>query len=180
MRNSFLVWAGIIQLFCGALLSCRQKPAAVVVITEPIASAKKALCCESNIPKRFASLTTKIINLPEAVNNKSHKGMIWINPGTFMMGADNKQASPDEYPKHKVNISGFWMDATEVTNAEFAQFVKATGYITTAERKPDWNELKKQLPPGTEKPADSDLVAASLVFKAPKQAVELNDYSQWW
>jgi len=180
MRNSFLVRAGVIQLFCIALLSCKQKPTAVVVITEPIASAKKALCCESNIPKRFASLTTRITSLPEVAHNKSHKGMIWINTGTFMMGADNKHASPDEYPKHKVTVSGFWMDITEVTNAEFAQFVKATGYITTAERKPDWNELKKQLPPGTEKPADSDLVAASLVFKSPKQAVELNDYSQWW
>src|SRR5437588_8344993 len=172
MRNLFLIKAAAIQLFCIMLLSCRQKPAAaVVVITEPIVSAKKALCCESNIPKRCTSLTTNTTSLPEVANNKSHKGMIWINTGTFMMGADNKQASPDEYPKHKVTVNGFWMDVTEVTNAEFAQFVNATGYITTAERKPDWNELKKQLPPGTEKPADSDLVAASLVFKAAKQAV---------
>jgi len=181
MRDSNLLkMLAVVPLLCISLLSCKQKPTAVVVITEPIVSAKKALCCESNIPKRFASLTTKITSLPEVANNKSHKGMIWINTGTFMMGADNKQASPDEYPKHKVTVNGFWMDVTEVTNAEFAQFVKATGYITTAERKPDWNELKKQLPPGTEKPADSDLVAASLVFKAPKRAVELNDYSQWW
>jgi formylglycine-generating enzyme required for sulfatase activity len=181
MRNSNLLRKlAVVQLLCISLLSCKQKPTAVIVITEPVASAKKALCCESNIPKRFASLTTKITSLPEVSNAKTHKGMIWINTGTFIMGADNKQASPDEYPKHKVTVSGFWMDVTEVTNAEFAQFVKATGYITTAERKPDWNELKKQLPPGTEKPADSDLVAASLVFKSPKQAVELNDYSQWW
>lgn len=97
-----------------------------------------------------------------------------------MMGADNKQAAEDEYPKHKVTISGFWIDATELTNAEFAKFVKATGYITTAERKPDWNELKKQVPPGTPKPDDSLLVAASLVFHSPAHAVSLNDYAQWW
>lgn len=96
------------------------------------------------------------------------------------MGADNNQASQDEYPKHKVTVKGFWMDATEVTNAQFAAFVKATGYITTAERKPDWNELKKQLPPGTPKPDESMLVPASLVFSSPKHAVNLNDYSQWW
>jgi formylglycine-generating enzyme required for sulfatase activity len=72
------------------------------------------------------------------------------------------------------------MDTTVVTNAEFARFVKATGYVTTAECKPDWNELKKQLPPGTPKPDDSVLVAASLVFDPPKHAVDLNDYSQWW
>jgi len=106
--------------------------------------------------------------------------MIWIKAGTFLMGADNKQAAPDEYPKHKVTVDGFWMDATEVTNAQFAKFVKATNYITTAERKPDWTELKKQLPPGTPKPDDSLLVAASLVFDPPEHAIDLNDYSQWW
>ena len=49
-----------------------------------------------------------------------------------MMGGDNQQAATDEYPKHKVTVNGFWMDATTVTNAQFAKFVKATGYITTA------------------------------------------------
>jgi formylglycine-generating enzyme required for sulfatase activity len=48
-----------------------------------------------------------------------------------------------------VRVSGFWRDATHVTNAEFAQFVKAIGYVTTAERKPDWETLKVQVPPGT-------------------------------
>ena len=97
-----------------------------------------------------------------------------------MMGADNKQASEDEYPKHSVTVDGFWMDATEVTNAQFEQFVKATGYITTAERKPDWEALKKQLPPGTPKPDESQLVAASLVFTPPNHTIDLNDYGQWW
>lgn len=106
--------------------------------------------------------------------------MVWIKTGTYAMGGDNKQAQPDEYPKHQVTVHGFWMDATEVTNAQFAEFVKATGYITIAERKPDWNELKKQLPPGTEKPADSLLVPASLVFVPSDHPVSLNDYSQWW
>jgi formylglycine-generating enzyme required for sulfatase activity len=52
--------------------------------------------------------------------------------------------------------------------------------LTTAERKPDWEELKKQLPPDTPKPDESLLVAASLVFTPPAQKVDLNDYSQWW
>ena len=141
---------------------------------------KAALCCESNIPKRFASLTVANVEFPAVTSAKGHEGMVWIKPGTFEMGADNKQGYPDEYPKHSTTVHGFWMDATEVTNAQFAKFVSATGYITTAERKPDWNELKKQLPPGTPKPADSLLVAASLVFDPPKEAVDLNDYSQWW
>lgn len=110
----------------------------------------------------------------------SKTGMIYIPGGTFMMGADNDQASEDEYPKHKVTVDAFWMDEHEVTNAQFAKFVEATGYITIAERKPDWEELKKQLPPGTPKPDDNQLIAASLVFTPPSHAVDLNNYSQWW
>ncbi|MEO8406436.1 MAG: formylglycine-generating enzyme family protein, partial [Chitinophagaceae bacterium] len=68
----------------------------------------------------------------------------------------------------------------EVTNAAFQKFVKATGYITTAEQKPDWKELKKQLPAGTPKPPDSLLVAASLVFTPPSYGVNLDDATQWW
>ncbi|OCX52694.1 sulfatase [Mucilaginibacter sp. PPCGB 2223] len=142
---------------------------------------KVALCCESRIPARFVGMTISVEpvlhNSPAAAN---HDHMVWIPAGTYLMGADNKQALPDEYPKHKVHVDGFWMDITEVTNAAFAKFVKATGYVTTAEKKPDWNVLKKQLPPGTPKPADSLLVAASLVFVPSKKPVSLDDYSQWW
>src|SRR5690606_19631951 len=74
----------------------------------------------------------------------------------------------------------FWMDETEVTNRQFKAFTDATGYVTVAERKPEWSELQKQLPPGTPKPHDSVLVAGSLVFLPPDYAVSLNDYSQWW
>ena len=89
------------------------------------------------------------------------------------MGGDNEQASADEYPKHKVQVSPFYMDITEVTNAQFKKFVDATGYITTAEKKPDWEELKKSVPPGTPKPPDSVMVAASLVFKQTNGPVNL-------
>ena len=134
--------------------------------------------CHVKPPSRLASVRA---NTSGAASKKeSYEGMIQIPGGTYSMGADNKQGRPDEYPKHTVRVNGFWMDATEVTNAQFAQFVKATGYVTTAERKPDWEEMRKQLPPGTPRPADEVLIASSLVFKAPPQAVSLNDYSQWW
>lgn len=110
----------------------------------------------------------------------STTGMVYIPGGTFMMGGDNEQADKDEYPKHKVTVDGFFMDEHEVTNAQFKKFIDATGYVTTAERKPDWEQLKKQLPPGTPKPDDSQLVAASLVFTPPNHTVDLNNYSQWW
>jgi formylglycine-generating enzyme required for sulfatase activity len=96
------------------------------------------------------------------------------------MGADNNQARPDEYPKHPVQVNGFWIDIHEVNNAQFQKFVDETGYITVAERDIDWNALKAQLPPGTPKPHDSMLVAGSMVFTPPNRAVPLNDYSQWW
>lgn len=96
------------------------------------------------------------------------------------MGASDKEGRPDEYPQHQVKVSGFWMDATEVTNAQFAEFVKATGYVTTAERAPDWEALKAQLPPGTPKPHDSLLVAASLVFTPPAMPIPLQNPGQWW
>lgn len=132
-------------------------------------------------PVRFANVkltATPAMELSSTADNTN--GMVWIPGGSFAMGGDNSQAAPDEYPKHKVTVSGFWMDATEVTNAQFAAFVKATGYVTTAEKKPDWNEIKKQVPPGTPKPNESLLVAASLVFNAPGKKADLNDYSQWW
>ncbi|MDB5120770.1 MAG: formylglycine-rating enzyme family protein [Sphingobacteriales bacterium] len=122
--------------------------------------------------------TASAINKP--VTDNTHPGMIWIPGGDFAQGGDNEQASEDEYPKHHVTLNGYWIDETEVTNAEFARFVKETGYITVAQKKPDWNEIKKQLPSGTPKPDDSLLVASSLVFKAPPSEVSLNDYSQWW
>src|SRR5262252_4033190 len=59
-------------------------------------------------------------------------GMKWIRGGTFHMGDDN--AYPEEAPAHAVAVSGFWIDAFAVINAEFAAFVAETGYLTVAER----------------------------------------------
>ncbi|MBK0382532.1 formylglycine-generating enzyme family protein [Pedobacter sp. SD-b] len=137
---------------------------------------------KSKSSEQTDSTTTPIKNAIEIKfsGDTSTTGMVKIPGGTFMMGGDNNQADKDEYPKHKVMVDGFYMDSHEVTNAQFKAFVDATGYITTAEKKPDWEELKKQLPPGTAKPDDSQLVAASLVFTPPNHPVDLNDYSQWW
>src|SRR5580700_8215980 len=87
--------------------------------------------------------------------------MVWIPGAEFTMGTDDVRSFPNERPAHKVQVEGFWMDEHDVTNTEFAKFVEVTGYVTTAERKPDWEELKKELPPGTPKPDDSVLVPGS-------------------
>lgn len=130
------------------------------------------------VPTRFTGDSS--INSIKFNGDTSTKGMVLINGGSFSMGGDNNQASADEYPKHNVTVSSFYMDITEVTNAQYKKFVDATGYITTAEKAPVWEELKKTLPPNTPKPDDNLLVAASLVFKQANQAVDLNDYSNWW
>lgn len=91
----------------------------------------------------------------------------------------NEQVSPDEFPKHEVTIDSFWMDEHKVRNTQFTEFVQSTGYVTEAELKPDWEELKKQLPPGTPKPDESVLIPSSLVFNAPSYDVALNDYNKW-
>lgn len=161
------------------LYSCQQqKGTSTTTNTKHNFDKKVAICCESNIPSRFKPTAAPTHDVK--ISNSNHENMVWVNGGDFMMGGDNKQASADEYPKHKVIVKGYWIDQTEVTNAQFKKFVDATGYKTTAERKPDWEQLKKQVPPGTPKPDDSLLVAASLVFKPAKSEVPLNDYSQWW
>jgi len=96
------------------------------------------------------------------------EGMAWIPGGRFLMGSDHKLAQENERPAHPVRVDGFWMDRHHVTNAEFRKFVEATGYVTTAEKKPDWETMKVQVPPGTPKPTDSMLVPGAMVFVGAK------------
>jgi formylglycine-generating enzyme required for sulfatase activity len=108
-------------------------------------------------------------------------GMVWIPGGQFTMGTDDGGNSwPAERPAHQVKVNGFWMDKTEVTNADFAKFVKATNYITTAETTPTLEDIMSQVPPGTPPPPKEALVPGALVFTPPDHPVELNDESQWW
>ncbi|MET0378522.1 MAG: formylglycine-generating enzyme family protein [Spongiibacteraceae bacterium] len=121
------------------------------------------------------------------VENKNHptttapEGMVWIPGGEFSMGARapldmhdtvGMQATTDSRPVHRVAVNGFWMDATEVTNAQFARFISATGYVTVAERIPRPEDF-----PGA--PAEN-LKPGSVVFTPPDHAVPINDHFQWW
>lgn len=111
------------------------------------------------------------------------EGMVWIPGGLFQQGAakGDSQAMGHEKPAHPVYVDGFFMDATEVTNREFKEFIDATCYITFAEKEISWEEMRKQLPPGTPKPADSLLQPGSLVFNKPNNKVEnLHDFTGWW
>jgi len=111
------------------------------------------------------------------------EGMIWVPQKTFLQGAKegDKYAMPREKPAHKVTVDGFFIDIAEVTNSQFKKFVEATNYLTVAERPIIWEEMKKQLPPGTPKPHDSILQPGSLIFnKNVKAIVGMENYYQWW
>ncbi len=101
----------------------------------------------------------------------SPAGMIWIPGGQFWMGADDDHM-PDTKPWHRVYVDGYWMDKTEVTNEQFARFVKATGYVTVAEIKPRAEDYPQARP--------ENLFAGSVVFSPPDHPVELNNHFQWW
>ncbi|WP_409049462.1 formylglycine-generating enzyme family protein [Telluribacter sp. SYSU D00476] len=123
-------------------------------------------CTTGNASRETAKETTS--TLVRAVTGDT-TGMVWIGGGSFTMGNDE---FPDSRPLHQVQVDGFWMDAHEVTNAEFARFVEATGYLTVAER-----PLNPADFPGV--PADK-LVPGSAVFTTTAQKVNLSNPLQWW
>jgi formylglycine-generating enzyme required for sulfatase activity len=90
--------------------------------------------------------------------------MVWVPGGEFRMG---DEFFPDARPVHTVHVRGFWMDRHEVTNAQFARFVQATGYVTVAERPPDQKRFPGETP-------------GALVFAQPDRNVPLDDYRAWW
>ncbi len=126
------------------------------------------------------SETTGNEKAPPVQPGETPAGMAYIPGGTFKMGGKTEQADPDEFPRNEVTVTAFYMDSTEVTNHEFQEFVEATGYVTIAERPLDWEEMAKQLPPGTPRPPDSLLQPGALVFQPTSQPVSLDDVSQWW
>jgi sulfatase modifying factor 1 len=106
--------------------------------------------------------------------------MRWVDGGEFWMATDDPRGVENEHPAHRVSVDGFWIDEHPVTNAEFAAFVRSTRYVTTAERTPDWEEIRTLVPPGTPKPPPELLVPGSVVFVPPSGPVPLADSSRWW
>lgn len=176
-----------VLLLVAVTASCQQKKSN---------KAAEPLCCaitDNLIGKQYLD-SSFLENIKTIKTNeklaKSTDEMVLIKGGTFDMGGDNPTgfknmpktalAQPDEFPKHKVQVSDFYMDEHEVTVRQFAEFVKATGYKTVAEKDIDWEELKKQVPPGTPKPDESLLKAGALVFHYVPKDTPKNDLANWW
>jgi formylglycine-generating enzyme required for sulfatase activity len=107
--------------------------------------------------------------------------MVWVPGGEFFMGVAKEKVPGgaarlfrDASPVRKVYVDGFWMDRTEVTNEQFARFVKATGHVTLAERKPDPRDF-----PGVP-PEKIPAEPFSIVFEMPKATAENVESLSWW
>jgi formylglycine-generating enzyme required for sulfatase activity len=107
--------------------------------------------------------------------------MVWIPGGRFKMGTDDAHhLFADARPEHQVEVTGFWMDEAELTNAKFAEFVAATGYVTVAEQKPTLEQIMANVRPGVPPPPPDKLVPGSLVFTPPPGPVSLTQHAEWW
>ena len=98
------------------------------------------------------------------------QGMVRIPGGTFRMGSDAHY--PEEAPARAVAVDGFWIDRFPVTNKQFAAFVKATRYVTVAQRPLDPADFPGAPP--------QNLVPGSLVFTLTPGPVDLRHLSRWW
>lgn len=177
------VFLGAIFAFVGFSIYALTKPGSNDSISadpKPAASAKEIQ------EKSNSADYTKLVGFGPTIPNKLKpsddipKGMVWIPGGEFSMGSESASESLcglpgttlDAMPIHRVYVDAFWMDETEVTNAQFKEFVDATGYVTVAEIKPTLEEF-----PGA--PIEN-LVTGSTVFKPTKSPVALDQYLQWW
>ena len=159
---------------------------AVASAAETVASekpeVKNASASEAAPPE---PVMRKVVFEPTVPNATPHPtkappGMAWIPGGEFSMGAQDPpgmddvgmKATLDSRPVHRVYVDGFFMDKTDVTNAEFERFVKATGYVTIAEQKPRAEDFPGAPP--------ENLVAGSVVFAPPDHPVSLDNFYQWW
>lgn len=116
------------------------------------------------IPGANLEVTARQCGNPPATDTP-YPGMLWVPGATFTMGAEGTYF--EEGPAHEETIPGFWMAQHEVTNAEFADFVDATGYRTLAER-------------GIEDPASGAAIPGSAVFAPHVSDAPVNPFASWW
>jgi len=170
-KNWTWIWTGRILLvglgICGIAQNRARGNQNGIVQNNPVH-------CDTGVSRH--SLTVASLNdvievsaLSKSEAHRSPDSMVWIPGGRFWMGTNHMA---DAQPLHEVEVTGFWMDRTDVTNEEFARFVKATGYVTIAERPLDPKEFPNLAP--------EDLAPGSVVFTPPAGSVSLQDPLVWW
>jgi sulfatase modifying factor 1 len=146
----------------------------------PMAPASATVAIASGESSPFAP-TLENVSSPVGRPPSGSAEMVWVPGGEFSMGAFDGEShghsgcgdpTADAQPVHRVYVDGFWMDVTEVTNLAFGEFVRATGYVTVAERTPTAAEFP-------DAPREN-LVAGSVVFAPPSHPVPLDSQLRWW
>src|ERR1700712_1523833 len=152
-----------------ALLSaCKNSPRHAETVAA-VLSKQKAKCVVCRAPSSRTALLLASYKTTGRDLSPTVQDMVLVKGGLYRMGSEEFS---DSRPVHSVQVKSFYMDVHEVTNTQFAAFVKATGYITVAEQK-----LNPKDYPGV--PADK-LVPGSAVFTPPTQPVGLDNPMQWW
>lgn len=153
MRRHTIIWSGVGIVVLGSVI---------------LATAFSAGIAGEAEPQHALGKCSAYSGVPERGGDKG--GMVFVPGGTFSMGSDKQR--PEERFSHIVKVDGFWIDQHEVTNAQFEKFVKATGYVTLAERGVD---------PKTHPSMAADMIApGSVVFIPPTQLSRGGDITQWW
>jgi sulfatase modifying factor 1 len=157
LRNKRAMFGAAVVLVALASVAARSgsAPSAAGMLAAPTRDASR--CRASVLDARSAE--------------PSREGLVVIPGGVYSMGSDDPRFA-DARPWHRVRIHRFAIARDEVTNAEFARFVRATHYVTIAERVPSAADV-----PGV--PA-ADRVPGALVFTPPDHPVALDDDTQWW
>ncbi len=183
MQRLFLLFIFVI------LVSCRSEPEAKAPNLARTSSSTELRRCSNGLlfPDSLIyarqggnDFAPTIENDLQLAPGQIPEGMVFIPGGTFSMGGVNpvgmtnggKEPMRDARPVHRVTVKPFLMDAHEVTNAQFAKFVAATGYVTVAEQKP----TREEFPDAPEE----NLIAGSIIFAPPAEAVPLHNHLQWW
>src|SRR6516164_1510596 len=171
--KKWLVLAVIAALALAGIVALMYRSRQAV---EPASATLAPSSTNTSSPATFGPTVPNTTPAPSATPSR----MVWIPGGEFSMGAADSpsdgevgmQATRDSRPIHRVYVDGFFMDKTDVTNAEFAKFIKATGYVTVAERKPRAENFPGAPP--------ENLVAGGVVFSPPDHGVPLDNHFQWW
>jgi sulfatase modifying factor 1 len=171
-----------VQDRCSGAMRCVKQLLSAVAVT--LIGCRPSIEATANLSAAAASSTpvaAPTIENATPAPAETPAGMVWIPGGEFSMGIAGAPGMhhsagmlemKDAQPVHRVYVDAFWMDATEVTNEEFARFTAATGYVTLAERVPTMEEF-----PGA---SADQLVAGSAIFTPPDEPVSLDNAYRWW
>jgi len=141
MAKSPLIWV-VATVACAGLVAA--------AVLAPVGSRSRPKTVEAEPPEEKPATESQAPPLIVDAPAPSPPGMAWIPGGEFRMGSDPIESPEnpdrikvDELPAHDVELDGFWMDETEVTNRQFDEFVRMTGYVTFAEKEPTPEELAR-------------------------------------